>query len=196
MRRGCLLVPVHFDLRPYTDDRTVQKATELAAILARWSLGRIRYLYLVPHGPTLDQVKARCPEELTCVLCKRLMLRVAERLAETEGADAIVTGDAIGEQASQTLKNMRAIDSALARLPVLRPLLCYDKDETVKLAMRIGTYEISARPDGGCRAAPRRPTTAARPEAVEEAEAALDVEGLVEAALAEAEKITLAKPRS
>jgi len=189
MRRGCLLVPVHFDLRPYTDDRTVQKATELAAILARWSLGRIRYLYLVPHGPALDQIRAGCPEELTCVLCKRLMLRVAGRLAEAEGADAIVTGDAIGEQASQTLKNMRAIDSALTRLPVLRPLLCYDKDETVRLAMRIGTYEVSARPDGGCRAAPRRPTTAARPEAVEEAEAALDVEALVEAALAGARRV-------
>ena len=189
MRRGCLLVPVHFDLRPYTDDRTVQKVTELAAILVRWSLGRIRYLYLVPHAPTLDQIRARCPEELTCVLCKRLMLRVAERLAEAEGADAIVTGDAIGEQASQTLKNIRVIDSALARLPVLRPLLCYDKDETIRLATRIGTYEVSARPDGGCWAVPRRPATAARPEAVEEAEAALDVELLVEAALAGARRV-------
>jgi len=191
MRRGCSVVLVHFDLRPFTDDRTLEKALALARVLAGWSLGRLKHMYVVPHGPALAEVKAKCPEKLTCVLCKRLMLRVAGRLAEAEGADAVVTGDAIGEQASQTLKNLRAIDSALQGLPVLRPLLCFDKAETVKLAMRIGTYEISAQPDAGCSAAPKRPITAAKLEDVLEAEEALDIEALVEEALSKAEQVRI-----
>ncbi|RLI13944.1 tRNA 4-thiouridine(8) synthase ThiI [Candidatus Bathyarchaeota archaeon] len=191
MRRGCLLVPVHFDIRPFTDDRLLKKALELARILADWALGTMRYMYIVPFGHALAEIKERCPEELTCVLCKRFMLRVAERLAERERADGIITGDAVGEQASQTLKNLRAIDGALRSVPVHRPLFCFDKDETVKLAMRIGTYEVSARPDAGCSAAPSRPTTAARLEDVLEAEAALDVEALVRKALSNTKKASI-----
>ena len=188
MKRGCLPLLVHFDIRPFTDDRLVEKAVELARVLADWSLGAIKHLYVVPYGHVLTEVKEKCPEELTCVICKRLMLRIAERMAKARGAHGIVLGDALGEQASQTLRNIRAIDSALAELPALRPLLCFDKDETVRLARRIGTYDISSRPDGGCSAAPDRPTTAASLEAVEEAEKEIDVRALIERTLPMARK--------
>ena len=188
MRRGCLVVPVHFDIRPFTDDRLIEKALELARILSGWSLGAIKHLYVVPFGQILEQIKASCPEKLTCVLCKRLMYRIAEQLALREGADGLVTGDAIGEQASQTLKNMKVIDAALTSLPVHRPLLCFDKAETVRLARRIGTYDISSEPDAGCSAVPKKPTTAAGLREVLEAERALDVEGLVRDALSRAER--------
>jgi len=107
----------------------------------------------------------------------------------------IVLGDAIGEQASQTLRNIRAIDSAVRGLPVLRPLLCYEKPETMALARRIGTYEISARPDAGCRAVPKRPTTAADLGTVLRAEEALDVDGLVEEALSGLKVVRLSWPK-
>lgn len=191
MRRGCLPVLLHFDIRPFTDDRLVEKAIELARILASWSLGAMKHIYIVPHGQALARIRESCPEGLTCILCKRLMLRVAGRLALAEGADGLVLGDAIGEQASQTLRNMRVIDSALPGLAILRPLLCFDKDETVRLARRIGTYEISSRPDGGCSAAPRKPTTRARLSDVVKAEEGLGVEDLISSALSGAKKVRI-----
>ena len=194
MRRGCLVVPVHFDIRPFTDDRLIEKALELARVLAGWSLGAVRHLYVMPFGHVLEQIRASCPERLTCVLCKRFMYRIAEQLASREKADGLVTGDAIGEQASQTLKNMKVIDAALASLPVHRPLLCFDKADTVRLARRIGTYDISSLPDAGCSAVPKKPTTAARLEDVLKAEEALDVEGLVHDAVSRAEKRKIEGP--
>ena len=194
MRRGCVVIPVHFDLRPFSDDAAVEKAVELARVLADWSIGLMRRMYLVPHGEVLAEIREKCPEPLTCVLCKRFMLRAAARLAELSGADGILTGDSVGEQASQTLRNLRAIDEAAGGLLVVRPLMCFDKTEVFELARRIGTYDISARPDAGCEAAPRKPTTAADIGAVLEAEEALDVEGLVERALSAIKEIRLKWP--
>jgi len=116
---------------------------------------------------------------LTCVLCKRMMYRVAEQLAEQIGAEGIVTGEAIGEQASQTLHNLRTLDEAAQKYPVYRPLLGFDKTETEALARKIGTYEISGWRAKGCTAAPPKPTTKARLEEVKEAEEKLKVEEIV-----------------
>jgi len=151
-------------------------------------------MYVVPFGRILEEISSSCPGELICVLCKRMMYRVAERLAAHEGADGLVTGDAIGEQASQTLKNLRVIDAVLRDMPVHRPLLCFDKDETVRLARRIGTYEISSRPDAGCSAAPDRPKTAAEIGEVLRAEEGLDIEGMAAEALSGAEKLEVRGP--
>jgi len=191
MRRGCVVIPVHFDLRPFTDDATIEKAIELAHVLADWSLGFMKYMYVVPYGRLLAEIKEKGPERLTCVLCKRLMLRIARRLAEKERAHGVLTGDSIGEQASQTVHNLRLIDGAVEGLLVVRPLICFDKTETFELARKIGTYEISVKPDAGCTAAPRKPATIADPRAVSEAEEELNVEGLVERALSGVEKIPL-----
>ena len=194
MRRGCTVVPVHFDLRPFSDARAVEKALELAHVLADWSLGLVKRMYIVPHGLVLSEIKERCPEPLTCVLCKRFMLRIAGRLAKKTRAQGILTGDSIGEQASQTLHNLKIIDGAADGFLIVRPLICFDKTEIFELARKIGTYDISVRPDAGCKAAPRKPTTAADIRAVLEAEEALDVEGLVERALSGIKEIHLKWP--
>ena len=195
MRRGCMVVPVHFDLRPFTDDATVEKAIELAHVLADWSLGFMKHMYVVPYGRLLAEIKEKGPEPLTCVLCKRLMLRIARRLAERERAHGVLTGDSIGEQASQTIHNLRIIDGAVENIFVVRPLMCFDKTETFELARRIGTYEISVKPDAGCRAAPKKPTTVADHKAVLKTEKLLDVEGLVERALSSVREVRLRWPR-
>jgi len=109
-----------------------------------------------------------------------MMYRVAERIAEQIGAEGIVTGEAIGEQASQTLHNLRVLDEAVEKYPVYRPLLGFDKVETEALARKIGTYEISGWKAKGCTAAPKKPTTKARLEEVKEAEEKLKVEEIVE----------------
>jgi len=194
MRRGCVVLPIHFDLRPFSDDIAIEKAMELAHILADWSLGFMKKMLIVPYGDLLAEIRARCPEPLICVLSKRFMLRIAGRLAEENKAHGILTGDSIGEQASQTLRNLKIIDRAVEDALVIRPLICFDKPEVFELARRIGTYEISAKPEAGCRAAPRKPTTSADIKAIVEAEEALDVESMVEEALSGVEEISLKWP--
>jgi len=194
MRRGCVVIPLHFDLRPFSGDVVVEKALELARVLADWSLGLMKRIYVVPYGDLLAEIKDNCPEPLTCVLCKRFMLRIAGRLAKKARADGVLTGDSIGEQASQTLHNLKIIDEAAEDLLIVRPLICFDKTEIFELARRIGTYEISAKPDTGCRAAPRKPTTVADLRAVLEAEKALNVKDMVEKAVSGIKEISLKWP--
>jgi len=116
---------------------------------------------------------------LTCILCKRMMYRVAERIADKVEAEGLVTGEAIGEQASQTLQNLRVLDRAAVSYSVLRPLLGFDKAETERLARKIGTYEVSARTVKGCEAVPYKPATKAKLEEVVEAENGLHIEEMV-----------------
>jgi len=183
MKRGCPVVPVYFDNTPFTDEATTDRVVRVAEALFEWAVGLPRRLHVVPHGPSLAEIREKCPERLTCLLCKRMMYRVAERIADAEGADGIVTGEALGEQASQTLRNLRVLTAAAGRYPIHRPLLGFDKAETERLARKIGTYEPSTRRAGACTAVPRRPATSADPEKVAEAERALDIEGMVETAL-------------
>jgi len=135
---------------------------------------------VVPHGQNLAEFRERCSERLTCILCKRRMYRVAERIAEMEHAEGIVTGEAIGEQASQTLHNLRVLSSAATKYPIHRPLLGFDKNETERIARKIGTYEASTRRARGCAAVPRKPVTMAKMQEVTEAEGNLNIEEMVE----------------
>ena len=137
---------------------------------------------MVPHGQNLTEIRERGVERLTCILCKRLMYRVAERIAELEHAEGIVTGEVIGEHASQTLPNLRVLTSAIQH-PIYRPLLGLDKVQIEQLARKIGTYELSTQPVTECTAVPRRPSTRARLVEVEEVERRLDVWGMVERSL-------------
>ena len=119
----------------------------------------------------------------SCLLCKRMMYRVAERLAEKFGAEGIVTGEAIGEQASQTLTNLRVLNDAVTAYPVHRPLLGFDKAETEALARKIGTYEVSSKKAGACTAVPYSPSTKAKLEDVNKAEEKLNIEQMIEKTL-------------
>lgn len=191
MKRGCPLVPLYLDNAPFTDEETTAKALDVAKELFSWSIGFPRKIYVVPHGKNLEALVDEAPKKLTCVLCKRMMYRIAERVAEMERAEGVVTGEAIGEQASQTLHNLRVLNEASVNYPIHRPLLGFDKTETEELARKIGTFEISIRKTRGCSAAPKKPATKARLEAVREAERQLDTARMVEESVKAAEVLRI-----
>jgi thiamine biosynthesis protein ThiI len=191
MKRGCTIIPVYLDNAPLTDESSTAKALETARRLFEWSIGYPRKVYVVPHGESLQIFIEEAPRKLTCILCKRMMYRIAERIAEMEEADGIVTGEAIGEQASQTLSNLRVLDEAAIKYPVHRPLLGFDKVETEALARRIGTLDVSTRKAKGCTAAPNEPSTRAKLKLVKDAEEKLDIEKMVEESISKAKIITV-----
>jgi thiamine biosynthesis protein ThiI len=191
MKRGCTIVPVYLDNAPLTDEMTRAKALDTARRLFEWSIGYPRKVYVVPHGKTLETFVREAPRKLTCILCKRMMYRIAERIAEIEKAEGIVTGEAIGEQASQTLTNLRVLDEAAMKYPIHRPLLGFDKTETETLAKKIGTFEISTRKAKGCSAAPSKPATMAKLNIVRTAEEKLDIEKMVNESVKAAKIITV-----
>ncbi len=191
MKRGCPIIPVYFDIIPFTDEATTANALDVARKLFEWSIGFPRKVHIVSHGKNLETFVRRSPRKLTCILCKRMMYRVAERIAEMEKAEGIVTGEAIGEQASQTLHNLRVLNEAAIGYPVHRPLLGFNKLETEGLAKKIGTFKISTRKTEGCSAAPKKPATRARLEIVKKAEQELDIEGMVEESVRAAKSVTV-----
>ncbi len=171
MKRGCTIVPVFFDCEPYLGDTGRQRAEAVVRALAVWA-GRPLDFAVVHHGASLSEFKKLAPR-MTCVLCKRMMYRIAASIAKEENAHGIVTGESIGQVASQTTQNLLAIDEA-ANVPVYRPLIGLDKTENIKLARRIGTYRLSTAGDSaGCTAAHRHPTTNANQEELKRYEAEL-----------------------
>lgn len=187
MKRGCTVIAVHFHAFPLQDRTTIDKARGLARVLARHQF-RTRLL-LVPFAPVQQTIVASCPAPLRVVLYRRFMLRIAEALARRRRAKALVTGESLGQVASQTLDNLGVIDDA-ARGPVLRPLVGMDKEEISGEARRIGTFDISTLPDQDCCQlfVGRKPAIAARLEEVREAESVLDAQALVAAAVGAAEE--------
>lgn len=183
MRRGCSVLLVHFHSYPILSRASQDKVREIARLLARSQL-RARLL-LVPFGDLQQQVLLSVPGPLRVVIYRRMMLRIAERLARRWHARALVTGEVVGQVASQTLDNLTTI-AAAAQMPILRPLVGMDKDEISAEAERIGTFPISIIPDQDCCTlfTPRHPSTAVKPAQALEAEQALAVDALVDAAVA------------
>jgi thiamine biosynthesis protein ThiI len=184
IRRGCRADLVHFHSYPIMSRISQDKARVLAARLTECQLHS--RLYLVPFGGLQQQVVLSVPPALRVVVYRRLMLRIAERLAERTGARALVTGDSVGQVASQTIENL-ALVGEVATLPILRPLVGMDKAEITRDAERLGTYATSIIPDDDCCTlfTPPHPATRASRVAVEAAEARLDLVALVERAVAE-----------
>jgi thiamine biosynthesis protein ThiI len=143
-------------------------------------------LHLVPFAELQREIVAYAPPPLRVLLYRRFMIRIAEQLAAGERAQALVTGDSLGQVASQTLENLRVVSDAAAQLPIFRPLIGDDKEDIIRLAREIGTYDISILPDQDCCTlfVPKHPATMGKPEQLEAAEKALDVPRLVDAALA------------
>jgi thiamine biosynthesis protein ThiI len=183
MRRGCAVMFVHFHSYPILSRASQEKVREIAALLTRYQLQS--RLVLVPFGELQRQVLLACPPDLRVVVYRRFMLRIAERLARERRARALVTGEVVGQVASQTLENLTTIAGATT-MQVLRPLVGMDKDEITAEAARLGTLPISNIPDQDCCQlfTPRHPSTRARREDVERAERMLNVEGLVDTAAA------------
>jgi thiamine biosynthesis protein ThiI len=178
MRRGCRVLLVHFHSYPILSRASQEKARELARILAGFQFHS--RLFLVPFGDIQQQVTLSVPPPLRVVIYRRLMMRIAENIARQHRAQALVTGEVVGQVASQTLENLSTIDRVVT-MPVLRPLIGTDKDEIVAEAQRLGTYSVSIIPDQDCCTlfTPRHPATKARVADVERAEATLPIDEIV-----------------
>jgi thiamine biosynthesis protein ThiI len=183
IRRGCRTHFVHFHSYPILSLTSQQKARELVRLLTLHQL-RSR-LFLVPFGPIQQRIVVAVPPPVRVVIYRRLMTRIAEAIAREHGCHALITGDAVGQVASQTIDNLAVVGS-VATLPILRPLIGMDKEEITADAIRIGTYETSIVPDEDCCTlfTPRFPSTRVRAFDAERAEAELDVTGLVREACA------------
>lgn len=186
MKRGMRLDFVHFHSVPQTDPASIEKAEDLVRVLGRYQ--GVARLAIVPLLPIQDLVVARCNPELRVLLYRRFMLRLAARMAHRFRASALVTGESLGQVASQTVENLAAVE-AVTTMTVLRPLISLDKQEIVAIARRAGTYDISTRPHGDCCShhVPQHPATRSTPGELAAEEDGLDVERLVRQAMAGAE---------
>lgn len=181
MRRGCTLTHLTMDPGRWQGEQVRDAVLRHHAVLSTWCMGHPLDLIVADMEPFFDAMTAATDPHYRCILCKRFMFRMADAVARRERAFAIVTGDNLGQVASQTLVNLGVIETA-ATLPVLRPLITYEKSEAVDLARRIGTFDENAG-DLACRAVPKRPATHAGIAAIEKNEARLDIDGLVAGAL-------------
>ncbi|MDQ3419088.1 MAG: tRNA 4-thiouridine(8) synthase ThiI [Acidobacteriota bacterium] len=178
LRRGCRVTFIHFHSYPILSRASQEKARELVTLLTRFQYDS--RLFLVPFGEIQQRVVLAVAPPLRVVIYRRLMMRIAEAIARRNRAQALVTGDVVGQVASQTLENMAAINDVV-RMPVLRPLVGLDKEEITAEAQRLGTFEISIIPDQDCCTlfTPRHPATKSRRTEVERAEAGLPITDIV-----------------
>jgi len=192
IRKGVEPVFVYFDNYPLCDQAAASIAIDtVRRICVVYGLRGVR-CYSVPHAPDLEIIVSGCPEKFACILSRRLMFRVAEKIGSHANCDAIVTGDAMGQKASQTLQNITATDCVMQRLAVLRPLVGMNKMEIEQHAKLIGTYEISIRPGvATCGVPTRNPSTNAKKVKLEEVEAALNIEAMVDRAFKSASVIQI-----
>jgi tRNA uracil 4-sulfurtransferase len=186
MRRGCRVIFVHFHSYPILSRASLEKTRELARLLARFQLHS--RLFLVPFGEIQQRIVLAVAPPLRVVLYRRFMMRIAEEIARHGRAQALVTGEVVGQVASQTLENLTLINNVVS-MPVLRPLIGMDKEEIVAEAERLGSYPISIMPDQDCCTlfVPRHPATRARAVDVERAEAGLAIAEMVQRAVTAAE---------
>ena len=189
-KRGVHLIPVHFFSFPYTSEQAKQKVIELARLLTDYC-GRMT-IEVVPFTHIQEEIRDKCPEEYFTLIMRRFMMRIAEQIAQRSNAKAIVTGENLGQVASQTMEAM-ASTQAVMTLPILQPLIGMDKEEIVERARQIGTFETSILPYEDCCTVftPRHPRTRPKISEVERAESKLDIDALVAEALEGIERIEL-----
>lgn len=189
-KRGMSLRAVHFHSFPYTSAQAKQKVLDLAAIVKKYTLRMT--VDVVSFTEIQTAIHERCPEEYMITIMRRFMMRIAEKLARINGCGAVVTGESLGQVASQTLESITSTN-AVAHIPVFRPLIGFDKEEIIDIAHKIGTYETSILPYEDCCTIflPKRPVTKPRLSAVEKVESALDVETLVQNALQNVETVVI-----
>ena len=187
MKRGASVIFVHFHSMPYTSQQSIDQVRQITEVLTKYQLQS--KLYLVPFADLQNEIVLQTPQPLRIILYRRFMVRIAEEIARREKAEALVTGEAVGQVASQTLRNIRNIETAVT-LPILRPLSGTDKEETMALARKIGTHDISKEPYDDCCSflAPRKPETWSNANEIFQAEMKLNIQALVEAAIS---KITI-----
>ncbi len=189
-KRGVMLDAVHFYSYPYTSERARDKVVELTRLVSRYA-GVIN-LYLVPFTDIQLTIYEKCPSTETTVLMRRLMMKIAERIAKEKGALALITGESIGQVASQTIESLCVTDDAVS-MPVFRPLIGFDKEEIIEKAQKIGTFETSILPYEDCCTVfvPKHPVTKPKVDKLRESEAMVDFEPMIETAIANTERLVI-----
>ena len=189
-RRGVQIIPVHFFSFPYTSELAKQKVLDLAKLLLPWC-GRLT-VEIIPFTHIQEEIRDKCPEPYFTLIMRRFMMRLSQEVALANGCGALVTGENLGQVASQTMEALRCTEAPLT-LPVLRPLIGMDKEEIIRRARELGTFETSILPYEDCCTVftPRHPRTRPTPEEVAEAESVLDVEALIKEALAGTERVQI-----
>ena len=189
-KRGVELIAIHFASPPYTSQRAEQKVHSLLRQVAKYS-GRIM-LFVVPFTEIQEEIRRNCPEEFFTLIMRRFMMRISQRVADQVKAKALVTGENLGQVASQTMEALRVTEDVVD-LPVLRPLIGMDKEEIVRLSRKIGTFDTSILPYEDCCTVftPRHPRTKPNLDEVREAEAVLDIEGLIDRAMTNREFVRI-----
>ncbi len=189
-KRGMLIEAVHFHSYPYTSQRAQEKVEDLARIVASYC-GRFK-MHVINLLPIQEQIVMNCPEEETTILVRRFMMRIAERIAKETGCMMLITGENLGQVASQTAEALVVTDASVS-MPVMRPLIAMDKVDIMDKAQEIGTFETSIQPYEDCCTVflPKHPTTKPKLERILESENKLDVEGLIEAAVKSQEIVNI-----
>ena len=181
-KRGMELECIHFHSYPFTSEKSQEKVKDLAKILAKYC-SRVR-LHKVNMLEIQKAIGLKCREEEMTIISRRFMMQIAQRVAETRNCDALVTGESIGQVASQTIQGLTCTNASVS-MPVFRPLIAMDKTEIIEIAQRIGTFETSILPEEDCCTvfSPKKPVTKPRLEKIEKSESALDVEQLIQDAI-------------
>jgi thiamine biosynthesis protein ThiI len=192
LRKGVEPVFAYFDNYPLCDQAAEQIAIETIRRVCAAAKVQNAKVYAVSHSTDLQEIMSKCPVKFACILSRRMMLRIAEKIAIKEKCGAIVTGDALGQKASQTLQNITSADCVLSQVQVLRPLVGMNKLQIEGYAKRIGTYEVSIRPGvASCGVPTNNPSTSARRDRLKEIETALSIQAMIERALDNARVITV-----
>ena len=189
-KRGMTLRAVHFHSFPYTSMQAKQKVLDLAKLVKKYSLRMT--VDVVSFTEIQTAIHEKCPEEYMITIMRRFMMRIAEKLARINGCGAVITGESLGQVASQTLESITSTNS-VATIPVFRPLIGFDKDEIIEIAERIGTFKTSILPYEDCCTIflPKKPVTKPRLDAVLKVESALDVDTLIDNAMQNIETIVI-----
>ena len=189
-KRGIALTAIHFASPPYTSEKAEEKVCELLRQVSHYA-GHIR-MFVVPFTELQEAIRDNCPEELFTLIMRRMMMRIASMIAEREGCGALITGESLGQVASQTIPALAGTD-AVATLPVFRPVIGMDKEEIIQIARKIDTFDISIQPYEDCCTVftPRHPRTRPTLAMLEQAEAAWDYQPMLERAAADARIVKL-----
>jgi thiamine biosynthesis protein ThiI len=189
MKRGCEIVPLYLNNEPFSDETTRERAMACIDVLQKWSPQKKLTIYEAQHGDNLLAFLNNCDNRLNCVMCRRMMYRIAGEVLKMEGAHGIITGSSLGQVASQTSQNMLA-EMLGMEYPIYHPLIGLDKLEITDIARKIGTFEPSTKPATCCLAVPEYPSTAAKPGEVVEAEVLINVPSLLDSMLKNIKKFT------
>ncbi len=189
-KRGVRLHAVHFHSFPYTGEPALQKVKDLAEKLSKYT-GQVN-LHVVPFTAIQYAIHENCPASFMITIMRRFMMRIAEKIAAKEGCGALITGESLGQVASQTMQSMNVTNSVV-KLPVFRPVVAFDKEEIIDIAQKIDTFEISIRPYEDCCTVflPKNPVIRPKISEAEEYEKALDIDSLVEKAVADTEELII-----